>query len=106
MPRLSIDLAIDAASLSTMAGNASKLAGDAPARVRLTGSGNTIRDVVTRSYGKLSLVARNRELSRRYADVLGFDMDQASCFGRKCARSAVSGQFRDQILHGVGQQFL
>ncbi len=71
-PTLALDLKVEGGQLRMFA-DAGPVTGRMQARARLTGRGDTIRQAVGRSSGRVGLVVRDGALPARYAEALGFD---------------------------------
>lgn len=72
VPTLSLDLRLGGASVLSLSGE-TRITGRVAARARLVGTGETVRDAVGRSNGRIGLVVANGTLPDRYAVALGFD---------------------------------
>jgi uncharacterized protein involved in outer membrane biogenesis len=73
-PRVTMALDMANSSIAALAGDADDIDARVDARVRLTGTGSTIREVVGRSNGSIGAVARSGALPRKIAAMLGFDI--------------------------------
>lgn len=76
LPTLSLDLRLRGASVLSLSGE-TKITGRVAARAKLEGMGETVRDAVGRSNGRIGLVVANGTLPDRYAVALGFDAGAA-----------------------------
>jgi uncharacterized protein involved in outer membrane biogenesis len=74
VPLVSIDLAMRDSSIPALAGGGGEVDGRVDGRVKLTGTGSTIREVVGASSGTIGLVARDGTLPAKVASQLGFDV--------------------------------
>lgn len=75
VPRVTLALDMADSSIAALAGGGdSDVNGRVDARVRLTGTGSTIREAVGRSNGTIGAVARAGTLPRKIAAMLGFDL--------------------------------
>ncbi|RXZ29857.1 AsmA family protein [Sphingomonas desiccabilis] len=72
-PSLALDLSVEGSQLRLFA-DVGPVTGRVQARARLTGRGDTIREAVGRSNGRVGLVVRDGALPARYAEALGFDV--------------------------------
>ncbi len=92
VPRLSLDLRLRGASVLSLSGQTA-ITGQVAARAMLAGSGETVRDAVGRSDGRIGLVVANGSLPDRYAAALGFDAGAAFMgdSGRATLRCLVLG---------------
>ncbi len=76
MPHLALDLRLTGASVLSLSGQ-TEITGQVAARAKLAGSGETVRDAVGRSDGRIGLAVANGSLPDRYAAALGFDAGAA-----------------------------
>ncbi|MEP7004437.1 MAG: AsmA-like C-terminal region-containing protein, partial [Sphingomonas bacterium] len=74
VPLVTIDLAMRGSSIPALAGGGGEVDGRVDARVKLSGTGSTIREVVGASSGTIGLVARDGTLPADIASQLGFDV--------------------------------
>lgn len=72
-PLVGVDLRLTGSSIGALAGGSGEVDGRVDGRVRLTGTGSTIREVVGASDGTIGLVARDGVLPAKIASLLGFD---------------------------------
>jgi uncharacterized protein involved in outer membrane biogenesis len=73
-PLVTIDLTLRDSSIPALAGGGGEVDGRVDGRVKLTGTGSTIREVVGTSNGTIGLVARDGTLPANIASQLGFDV--------------------------------
>ncbi|MES2337973.1 MAG: AsmA family protein [Pseudomonadota bacterium] len=76
VPVVTLALDIADSSIAALAGSG-EVSGRVDGRVRLTGTGSTIREAVGRSKGTIGLVARDGALPAKMAALLGFDAGRA-----------------------------
>ncbi|WP_380783250.1 AsmA family protein [Sphingomonas sp. R86520] len=76
-PTVTIDLRLSGSSVQALAGGRGDFSGNVSARVRLTGSGETIRAAVGNANGTIGFVARDGQLPQGIAAALGFDAARA-----------------------------
>ena len=76
-PLVTIDLALRNSNVAAIAGNISAVEGRVDGRARLTGTGDTIREAIGRSSGKIGLFARDGSLPVKIAAMIGFDAGRA-----------------------------
>ncbi|WP_448502027.1 AsmA family protein [Sphingomonas sp.] len=76
-PLATLDLRFREGSLALLGGGPLPIDGRLDARIRLTGRGDTLRQAIAASDGRLGLVARDGSLPKRYAVALGFDLGRA-----------------------------
>ena len=74
VPLVAIDLAMRDSSIPALAGGGGDVDGRVDGRVKLTGAGSTIREVIGASNGTIGLVARDGTLPADIASQLGFDV--------------------------------
>ena len=74
VPLVTIDLAMRDSSIPALAGGGGDVDGRVDGRVKLTGTGSTIREVAGASNGTIGLVARDGTLPAEIASQLGFDV--------------------------------
>ncbi|MEO6218552.1 MAG: AsmA family protein [Sphingomonas sp.] len=74
VPVVAIDLAMRGSSIPALAGGGGEVDGRVDGRMKLTGTGSTIREVVGASNGTIGLVARDGTLPADIASQLGFDV--------------------------------
>jgi len=74
VPLVTIDLAMRGSSIPALAGGGGEVDGRVDGRVKLTGTGSTIREVVGASNGTIGVVARDGTLPAKVASQLGFDV--------------------------------
>ncbi|WP_294287463.1 AsmA-like C-terminal region-containing protein, partial [uncultured Sphingomonas sp.] len=101
LPTLSLDLRLRGASVLSLSGE-TKITGRVAARAKLAGMGETVRDAVGRSNGRIGLVVANGTLPDRYATALGFDAGAAFMgdSGRATLRCLVLGV---DMTNGTGR---
>ncbi|HJO67689.1 MAG TPA: AsmA family protein [Sphingomonas sanguinis] len=101
LPTLSLDLRLRGASVLSLSGE-TKITGRVAARAKLAGMGETVRDAVGRSNGRIGLVVANGTLPDRYAAALGFDAGAAFMgdSGRATLRCLVLGV---DMTNGTGR---
>ena len=91
LPKVTIALDLNGSSIATLAGGGGEVNGSVSGRVRLTGRGSTIREVVGASDGHIGIVARDGVLPANIASLLGFDVarglttDPDKSAGLRCA---------------------
>lgn len=76
VPQLALNLRLSGANVLSLSGQ-TEITGQVAAHARLTGSGETVRDAIGRSNGRIGLVVANGTLPDRYAVALGFDAGAA-----------------------------
>jgi len=74
VPLVTINLAMRGSSIPALAGGGGDVDGRVDGRVKLSGTGSTIREVVGASNGTIGLVARDGTLPADIASQLGFDV--------------------------------
>ncbi|MEO9131897.1 MAG: AsmA family protein [Sphingomonas sp.] len=74
VPLVTIDLALRDSGIAALAGGGGEVDGRVDGRVKLTGTGSTIREAVGASNGTIGLVARDGTLPAKVASQLGFDV--------------------------------
>jgi uncharacterized protein involved in outer membrane biogenesis len=74
VPSVTIDLALRDSSIATLAGGGGTVDGRVDGHARLTGTGNTIREVVGAADGSIGVVARDGTLPAKIASFLGLDV--------------------------------
>lgn len=80
-PTLTVDLRLTGTRVEALAGTGGAFTGQVVARARLTGRGETIREAIGRSDGRIGFVVRDGALPARYAAALGFDAGRALLAG-------------------------
>lgn len=83
MPHLTLDMRLDGSRIAALPGLGGAFTGRIAARARLSGRGETIRDAVGRSDGRIGFVVRDGSLPERYAAALGFDAGRALLAGER-----------------------
>lgn len=91
-PKLSTDLRFTGGSLQSIVGNPDMITGLVEGRVRLHGSGDTIRQALSGANGKAAMIARNGSIKAIIADVIGQDLG-------KTIGQAISGPSERDPLH-------
>lgn len=103
MPLVTLDLRLEGTTLATLAGDGGGVDAPVRGRVLLTGAGDTIREAVGRSTGRVGLAAQNGVLPARIAAALGFDAGGALTKGDdenarlRCVVAAID------VRDGLGQ---
>jgi uncharacterized protein involved in outer membrane biogenesis len=101
-PLVRIDLTMRGSSIATLAGGDGEVDGRVDGRVKLTGTGSTIREVVGASDGTIGLVARDGVLPAKIASFLGLDLGRG-LFTDKDTRSTLRCAIvRLSMRRGVG----
>ena len=73
-PLVTLDLVMRGSSIAALAGGGGAVDGRVDGRVKLVGTGSTIREVVGASNGTIGVVARDGTLPAKVASELGFDV--------------------------------
>ncbi|MEH3157649.1 MAG: AsmA family protein [Sphingomonas taxi] len=76
-PTLAVDLRLTGTRVEALPGTDGAFTGRIAAHARLTGRGETIRDAIGRSDGRIGFTVRDGALPARYAAALGFDAGRA-----------------------------
>lgn len=90
-PLVTLALDMRGSSIGALFGGDGKIDAPAEARISLTGTGDTLREVVGRADGSIGLVARDGALPAKLASLLGFDIgrtlfaDDADRAALRCA---------------------
>nr|WP_277998529.1 AsmA-like C-terminal region-containing protein [Sphingomonas liriopis] len=84
-PTLGVDLRLTGTRVEALAGSGGAFTGRIAAHARLTGRGETIRDAIGRSDGRIGFTVRDGALPARYAAALGFDAGRALFAGGETA---------------------
>lgn len=74
LPKLSADLRITGATIDGLLLGDTAVTGPLTARIRLNGSGRTLRDAAAAGWGQVGLVVRGGSMRRDYATFLGGDL--------------------------------
>ncbi|SNS87625.1 hypothetical protein SAMN06295912_1212 [Sphingomonas laterariae] len=102
-PRITLTLAIENSSLAALAsGAAGQVEGKVEGRMRLTGTGDTVREAVGHADGRMGLVVHSGVLPSKRAALLGFDVGKA-LFGDDDEQASLncavlSGEMRGGML--------
>ncbi len=76
-PKLSTDLTFSGATLSAILGQRGLVEAPVRGRIRLSGTGDTVREALSHADGKAAMVASNGSIRDSYAAVLGQDLGNA-----------------------------
>jgi uncharacterized protein involved in outer membrane biogenesis len=76
-PKLSLDLRFSGASLETIIGKPTDVSGSVRGRIVVSGSGDTVREAMSRATGRVAMVATAGAVKATVADVLGQDLGRA-----------------------------
>lgn len=82
-PRVTLSLDMRDSRISALAGGDGKIDSRVDGRVRLTGTGDTIREAVGTSDGTIGVVARSGTLPAKIAALIGFDIGKGLVAGDK-----------------------
>lgn len=98
-PTLTLDLTMRHSRMKLLAGAGGDVSGRIQAHGRLTGRGDTIRQAIGRSSGRIGFVVRGGALPARYAAALGFDAAGA-LMGKSNARATLRCLIIDMPVSG------
>ncbi|MBV1691818.1 hypothetical protein KRR38_30110 [Novosphingobium sp. G106] len=102
-PTVAIALDMRGSSIDALAGGTGEIDAPVDGRARLTGVGDTIREVVGQSDGTIGVMAQGGSLPAKLASLLGFDVGRDSspvrasrprCAARRCASTCVAESVR------------
>jgi len=101
-PLVKIDLKLVGSSIETLAGGDGEVDGRVDGRVKLSGTGSTIRDVVGASDGTIGLVARDGVLPAKIASFLGLDLGRGLFTDKDTQSTLRCAIVRLSVRRGVG----
>nr|WP_157217127.1 AsmA family protein [Sphingomonas formosensis] len=101
IPLMTVDLTLGGATLDALAGRTPVHSG-LRGRIRLVGSGRTIRDAVGRSNGTIAIAAQEGMLPARLASLLGFDVGRGITTDADKQSRLNCAVFRLGVRSGVG----
>ncbi|MDB5702870.1 MAG: AsmA family protein [Sphingomonadales bacterium] len=76
-PKLTLDLRFSGATLQTIVGKPDDVSGTVRGRIMVSGTGDTVREAMSRANGRVAMVASAGEVKATVADVLGQDLGRA-----------------------------
>lgn len=76
-PKLSLNLRFSGATLETIVGKPDDVSGSVRGRILVSGSGDTVREAMSRATGRVAMVATAGAVKATVADVLGQDLGRA-----------------------------
>jgi uncharacterized protein involved in outer membrane biogenesis len=101
-PLVRIDLTMRGSSIGALAGGGGEVDGRVDGRVKLTGTGSTIREVVGASDGTIGLVARDGVLPAKIASFLGLDLGRGLFTDKDTQSTLRCAIVRLAVRRGVG----
>jgi uncharacterized protein involved in outer membrane biogenesis len=102
-PQVTFDLALRDSNVAAIAGNISDVEGRVEGRARLTGTGDTIREAIGRSSGKIGLFARDGSLPVKIAAMIGFDAGRALTADERQRAALRCMAIRLDVRNGTGR---
>lgn len=101
-PLVSMALDLRDSSINALFGTSGTIDAPVDARIRLAGTGDTIREAVGRSEGAIGLVAGGGSLPDRLAMLMGFDVGRALFAGDEDRASLRCAAVRLRVRDGMG----